>query len=447
MCGIGLLVTQPDSTDGTSDASNSLRIEHLVKSIARRGPNHSSTYSFVITENATSSTQLQFCASVLHIQGEIMTKQPVVDSDGNVLLWNGQVFGGVEIPRNQSDTLFVSSHLQSYLLNEDKQPITDQQVVAHKITSFLAQVHGPFAMIYFHVASSSVHYARDAFGRRSLLRMLAPMADTSAERSETNIDSRGPVVKGGHILGLCSVRPMCEQKFDWEEVPNEGVFSVSFASSDSHIIREHILTPWSSGRIRLSRMQRSSTLSSNSSGDNSSGDCAKSDLSIGFQESSQKLLNALTSAMNRRVAALHTDTSDSDKSDTINTNSCCEVGVLFSGGIDSVLLTAILHHSLSLRPAAAIELINVSFFDDRASKPMEPSPDRLAAIIAVDELQVRVVLCYVHNALSTRIVFLHFTNMTIVCLYSDCSRVDRFVWFMWTYSALNASDVNRIFYH
>jgi hypothetical protein len=79
------------------------------------------------------------------------------------------------------------------------------------------------------------------------------------------------------------------------------------------------------------------------------------------------------------------------------------VGVLFSGGIDSVLLAALLHRVLSsceLLPgrdtsALAIDLINVTFDkpqtlngDQSSLGGGTVSPDRAASVAALSELQV-----------------------------------------------------------
>ena len=51
-------------------------------------------------------------SSVLHLQGEVMCDQPVSDSYGNALCWNGEVFGGeVLVPPGASDTLMVFERL------------------------------------------------------------------------------------------------------------------------------------------------------------------------------------------------------------------------------------------------------------------------------------------------------------------------------------------------
>lgn len=55
--------------------------------------------------------------AVLHIQGDCLAKQPLADKSGGVLLWNGEIFGGVERKNpsdgegRESDTFLVSEML------------------------------------------------------------------------------------------------------------------------------------------------------------------------------------------------------------------------------------------------------------------------------------------------------------------------------------------------
>ncbi len=76
-----------------------------------------------------------FCGSLLRMRGPV-TPQPVEDEAGNVLVWNGEVFGGVALPEGSNDTAVL---LQ--LLHEGP------RLLPH----LLASVEGPFAFVYFHV--------------------------------------------------------------------------------------------------------------------------------------------------------------------------------------------------------------------------------------------------------------------------------------------------------
>ena len=41
--------------------------------------------------------KLTLTGSVLHLRGTQVTPQPLVDDDGNALLWNGEVFEGLDV--------------------------------------------------------------------------------------------------------------------------------------------------------------------------------------------------------------------------------------------------------------------------------------------------------------------------------------------------------------
>ena len=93
----------------------------------------------------------------------------------------------------------------------------------------------------------------------------------------------------------------------------------------------------------------------------------------GVQESTD-LLHVMHQALSRRL-------------DRIGEGAKKSVGILFSGGIDSVVLAALLHLSLEERGIdEAIELINVAFVDTRNPSKIL-APDRLAAIASYVDLK------------------------------------------------------------
>ena len=40
-----------------------------------------------------------FIGHVLHLRGEIVAEQPAQDKEGSVLLWNGEIFSGLQVRR------------------------------------------------------------------------------------------------------------------------------------------------------------------------------------------------------------------------------------------------------------------------------------------------------------------------------------------------------------
>ena len=60
--------------------------------LCNRGPDAQSSHVVPLTaENSA-----LFCGFTLHFRGNL-TPQPLIDSSGNVLLWNGEIFDGIEV--------------------------------------------------------------------------------------------------------------------------------------------------------------------------------------------------------------------------------------------------------------------------------------------------------------------------------------------------------------
>ena len=84
-------------------------IQGVIPSLVRRGPDSQNWESVGIGD---CEGMLSMYSSVLHLRGQQRCDQPVVDKDGNILAWNGEVFGGqVEVLEGCSDTLAISSSL------------------------------------------------------------------------------------------------------------------------------------------------------------------------------------------------------------------------------------------------------------------------------------------------------------------------------------------------
>lgn len=136
-------------------------------------------------------------AAVLHMQGNMLTPQPV-DSDIGTLLWNGEVFsGGILIPPNKSDTETISNLLDS--LPDSGSFLNDLH------STILSKIEGPYSFIYYRKLTKKLYYCRDIFGRRSLLRYL----------------------HSGTLL-LCSV--IITNNVLFEEVPVNSIFEVDLLS-------------------------------------------------------------------------------------------------------------------------------------------------------------------------------------------------------------------------
>lgn len=68
--------------------------------MGRRGPDALHTLTVTITDSdviTTNPIRLTFIAGVLFIRGTKPTPQPYGDDNGNLLLWNGEIFGGIDV--------------------------------------------------------------------------------------------------------------------------------------------------------------------------------------------------------------------------------------------------------------------------------------------------------------------------------------------------------------
>eukprot|EP00605_Chrysophyceae_sp_TOSAG23-4_P002565 GSChrysophyteH1.ASY1.ANO1.2830.1 assembled CDS len=306
MCGICLLISDDA---GAFDVD----LSTTQSQISRRGPDHYGEKNVHVRAKT-----LKFAAGVLRIQGSV--DQPLQDKDGNILLWNGEVFGssdGTLNKREACDSLLVAEMLAACAGD------------AADMADVLANIYGPFAFVFYHRDSESIFYARDPFGRRSLLRWV------SADGTRTNHLASTPLRRGFDEKGV----------WQMQEVPIDGVFRMNIEDQC------HTLVPYPHFRLPARRQA--------------------------VYAAGRAFRVILTEAISCRVRSLAVPWKDGDGA---------RVGVLFSGGVDSVLLAALLHECLP--EDEPVDLINVSFVGDCSTTAgRKASPDRLAAILALVELQ------------------------------------------------------------
>lgn len=338
MCGIGVVLVEGEG-EGVAGSYEKLLRDRISADISKRGNS-----SKECTVTSSSGRCYHLLSSVLHIQGETSAEQPCVDTEGNVLLWNGEVFGGLPLERGQSDTLAISALLGQISRNYVG---GSKDHYLEEIVRVMSRVHGPYAFVYYSSALKTICYGRDPFGRRSLLK-LQSSRETFAISSLYSYPAEFP----GEV---------------WEELPIDGLFLIS---SDATEPRAPLLHRWPHDRITLSRKPKIERMPMRF------GDPV---------QAAPMFLRVLKSAILRRVQRVGQLALIGGATD----EKTCAVGVLFSGGIDSVLLAAVLHECVDA--SLAIDLMNVTF--DEASSGLRrfptPSPDRLAAVAAVRELQVR----------------------------------------------------------
>jgi asparagine synthetase B (glutamine-hydrolysing) len=452
---------QADSYHDSYDSEDTQRTQRLIDlfrdGILNRGPDGFSTASISNTDLADCvHGGIQSCvfgASVLHIQGTHITRQPYIDVDENILCWNGEVFGGIVRDTNVSDTVLVAALLRHSINNITLQP-SSLESIGNAIVSALSIICGPYAFVYYHKKTQSLFYGRDPFGRRSLCVCIVngrlhavssvlplQLSSSAREENDNNDGERCPEQDAVPTIATpaaAASRYVVDPLEKWEEVSVSGIFGL-FTASSSATMNEQIMDdhasighcvhiPWPVDRLRLERnslcrqlaLQRQvhcsidvSTLQiTPSRAVESENDLVSSSPVPRYLE----FLNLLIDAVSRRLRCLHSDPittsahtnydsqgkaqpSCSSSSASLSSSASaasfkmstvsCGVGVLFSGGIDSVLLAAVLHLALdqlekdSINSTLAVELINVSFETEDKSRP---PPARWAAFGARDAL-------------------------------------------------------------
>lgn len=286
----------------------------------------------------------------------LLTPQPIQDTAGNVLVWNGEVFGGLPVTAAENDTAVVSQKL-SFCSGPSE------------ILSVLSSIRGPWGFVYYQKAGDYLWFGRDFFGRRSLL------WKSDAE-----------------VLTLTSVAAHTSDSHPsaWKEVPAVGVYRIDLktAAETGNMMFE--VFPWAyagndvssdcvepaleslphgcaavmnqSGQVLTSPvcpLNMSIPKSLNETKTHPDYHSSVSDLEqlLASREKNDEvnsLIEVLSEAVRRRVQSLPFEEQDSPLS-----KDHASVAILFSGGIDSMILAALAdRHTPIDQP---IDLLNVAF--------------------------------------------------------------------------------------
>lgn len=356
MCGICCVVSLTTPHDPLE--------ERVCENLKHRGPNCSRDITVKI-----SNCSLLFSAHVLHMRG-CLTPQPLQDDNGNMLLWNGEVFGGLKVEQEENDTRVVLHHLSMAQSASD-------------VIFLLSQLKGPWAFIYYQKVEHCIWFGRDFFGRRSLLWKFDP------ERASFTLTS-------------VASQPADNIQSQWQEVPPSGVYR--FDLTDSSPLGTFIfeLYPWvfhsgnepdESSELKCENLPRSVSVNKNSSGLYLTCPVCPMNTSISLltteqvQNASQTsvaslkelltntkkkamvstLIDVLSEAVRKRVCYLPAQ----DELAVPLNYTKADIAILFSGGIDSMILAALAdRHIPADKP---IDLLNVAFKIQEAKVPPKSS--------------------------------------------------------------------------
>ncbi|CAH0521506.1 unnamed protein product [Peronospora belbahrii] len=425
MCGIGLVLTALDSTHSTSvtTLSSTASDGHLYgksqsplsefnhnfeQRLCQRGPDsyHKRIHHIVSRSTTDKGLILALHSAVLHLRGNDLIPQPIEDSDQNVLCWNGEIFemGGRDFPLTDatdkeedvddendvlvhgSDTVFISNMLQlagrHVTTKEARDPVVE----------VLRRVRGPFAVMWLHVRTKRVYFAHDRFGRRSLLYKTwgtDSSGDMIAELAGTETTSKEFLQSGmtRFVLTNVAIGDNDQDLMQYQELPASGIYVLDLRACcealtndtlPSYRMEFHPYAPLVSNLpLAISKTEASNDLFDRFGCKLPCPGITTETIDLAtkmLECSARALLVALSNAVGIRVRSIPVRSSIHELSST------ARVAVLFSGGLDSVVLAALTHfHAPAIEP---VDLLTVCF--DESSN--YASPDRLAAELAHAEL-------------------------------------------------------------
>lgn len=295
----------------------------------------------------------------------LLTQQPVQDDAGNIFQWNGEIFGGLPVSPEENDTSVFSRRLSCCSSPSE-------------ILSVLTTIQGPWAFVYYQKAGHYLWFGRDFFGRRSLLWKFDVEFNTltlSSVASLTSDADRAP----------------------WLEVPALGVFRVDLKSFGTDVVID--VFPWAHGQRDLLSNCGERLSSSVPSGcaavmnqaglvlaspvsplNTAAPDLVKEteatlhshpspndleQLLLSKTDAVKRLMDVLSEAVRRRVQALPL------QGDLPPAGSGADVAILFSGGVDSMILAALADRHIPAHQP--IDLLNVAFKLQEPKKPKQPA--------------------------------------------------------------------------
>jgi len=311
----GIGVTVGTTDDGHVEVSNVLN---------RRGPDYAQVLQV--------APRVMVKATVLHMRGASITPQPVhlQNKSGGVFCWNGEVYQ-IQMNNDASsiqelcDTTASDTEILSHMLDEalEHQDDTNESTLQILTTIMSRVVNGEF--VFCLLTESNVFYGRDKWGRRSLL-----------------------LSEGEHAWRLSSVATDCS--LPWTEVPPGCIYQYNIGTGVTESLP---LTPPKPATATVCPTVEDLPSVSRE---------RPPHVSESMWLASLQLQELLTKSVKQRC--------------------CCYrqegVGVMFSGGLDSVVLAALAAQVLP--PNLPVDLINVSFADKSA--------DRQAALQSYEELKL-----------------------------------------------------------
>ncbi|XP_008786007.2 asparagine synthetase domain-containing protein C4F6.11c isoform X1 [Phoenix dactylifera] len=418
---------EKDDDEKDKQENSCLWLEETVKYCISSMSGAVDTKDGVTTE---SIAELDFLGATLQLRGISPAFQPLVDVSGNILVFNGEIFGGlqVDVDSSDSETLLHALERCCSCDSELGKACSCIQNGEKTVPDILSTIRGPWALIYWQKKSKTLWFGRDAFGRRSLL-VHWPTSDepqfvlsSVSPASPFRKDSGSTSATDGFEPGIDSnVASTACRLCNWEELPC-GIYSVHLKAQKAieQCVREKLvgevrkhewsnlllneLIKWERTFLDPSveefstiglplQMEQLALLSKASDGmhhdiadlkgltvkqANFQSDIAHSlmnNLRPGYTQPAEKVLISLRESVMRRTTL---DTIYQTALHEGKEEELAPIALLFSGGLDSMILAVLLDQCLHQK--YTVDLLNVSFDGQLA-------PDRVSARMGLRELQ------------------------------------------------------------
>lgn len=413
MCGIGVIISgvrigsSSPISHSTSPVSSAFSVDDLKTALGRRGPDNLGCKKVFLhpTVSGEECVELRYCGdkcdctffangelhfigATLQLRGVNPITQPLVDESGNILVYNGEIFGGIHVGSDSNDAEILMQSLGKCCTCGSHGHTTAcnySGLGKSSIPELLSTIKGPWAIIYWQDSSRTMWFGRDAFGRRSLL-----VHWPNLEDCRFLLSSVSPISSVEQSSDFEVENGITNINF-WDEL-SCGVYSVSIGSSkaDKCLLGEVKKHEWTNPILKeLVKWERTYVepkpaelhfMIPSKQPDVHSICLERKPSGLGPMQTSvplpaQTVLIALRESMMRRTtqsAIFPAVTCDLQQEELV------PVAILFSGGLDSMILAALLDECL--QPSYGIDLLNVSFDGQSA-------PDRISAKAGLKELQ------------------------------------------------------------
>lgn len=342
--------------------------------LRRRGPDSSQQLIKTVSEP---SYECLFSGHVLHLRG-LMTPQPLEDVNNNIFLWNGEIFNGVHVGDSENDTEVMFRHLALCSSEAD-------------ILSLFSSLRGPWSFIYYQASGHSLWFGRDYFGRRSLLWQLSNVSDgafclTSVSVNSESCNQCKEVPASGifkmDLRDCATTKSLSLTLFPWKykcTEKNEEEIFIDVLDQVSKDLPNHITVVMNESKLCLSApvIPLNRTISE-ASVEHVSSDSSETSSVVSLEtlqgylavEHKRKVvhqfIDVLDEAVKRRVLLLRRGEDEGTGQVQGVSPRKAHVAVLFSGGVDSMVIAALADRHVPLEEP--IDLLNVAFMTKEQTK-------------------------------------------------------------------------------